>query len=213
MSQINIQSVSEITRGEELLPCPFCGGDAEQVSPNDTRWGRCTSCHIGWTIRDQWNTRAINSATAAKDGEVKMERRHFTESLESDSIVGSCQCDIKTPEIQHHKPGCKYRLISERDVTRHNLELLQERMAEVTQENQALQARVRELQEVIESAKSAFGEHPDTDMDLAERISQLRDENREWFHKYTNGLDSVRSEEERRNNEEIANLMGGLKTP
>lgn len=34
---------------------------------------------------------------------------------DSDSIVGSCNCGTKTPEIQHHKRGCKYRLIMERD--------------------------------------------------------------------------------------------------
>lgn len=30
-------------------------------------------------------------------------------------LIGSCDCLTKTPEVQHHKPGCKYRLISERD--------------------------------------------------------------------------------------------------
>lgn len=38
--------------------------------------------------------------------------------LESDSVVGSCNCLTKTPDIQHHKPGCKYRLIVERDGAR-----------------------------------------------------------------------------------------------
>jgi hypothetical protein len=36
-------------------------------------------------------------------------------SLESDSIVASCNCQTKTNEVAHHKPGCKYRLICERD--------------------------------------------------------------------------------------------------
>lgn len=35
--------------------------------------------------------------------------------LNSDSEVASCYCNTKTPEIKHHKPGCKYRLIVERD--------------------------------------------------------------------------------------------------
>jgi len=44
------------------------------------------------------------------------------QQLESDSIVGSCDCLTKTPEVKHHKPGCKYRLISERDAAREIIE-------------------------------------------------------------------------------------------
>jgi len=40
----------------------------------------------------------------------------------------------------------------------------------------------------IESAKSALGEHPDTEIDLAQRISDIRDEGRAHFHAYTNAL-------------------------
>lgn len=42
-------------------------------------------------------------------------RQMHQSSLESDSIVASCDCLTKTNEIEYHKPGCKYRLISERD--------------------------------------------------------------------------------------------------
>lgn len=45
-------------------------------------------------------------------------RRHAESGLQSDSIVASCNCLTKTPEIQHHAIGCKYRLISERDIER-----------------------------------------------------------------------------------------------
>lgn len=38
--------------------------------------------------------------------------------LESDSIVASCSCMTKTNEAHYHKPGCKYRLITERDEAR-----------------------------------------------------------------------------------------------
>jgi hypothetical protein len=41
-----------------------------------------------------------------------------TRGLESDSIVAACNCLTKTPEVEHHKPGCKYRLIMERDMAR-----------------------------------------------------------------------------------------------
>lgn len=45
-----------------------------------------------------------------------------------------------------------------------------------------LQEKLRAAQERIEAAKAALGEHPDTDIDLAERISQIRDEGRAHFH-------------------------------
>jgi hypothetical protein len=37
------------------------------------------------------------------------------QNIESDSIVASCNCVTKSPDIQFHKKGCKYRLIVERD--------------------------------------------------------------------------------------------------
>lgn len=47
--------------------------------------------------------------------EREMMREHHLKSLESDSEFGSCDCDTKTPDIQYHKAGCKYRLIVQRD--------------------------------------------------------------------------------------------------
>lgn len=41
--------------------------------------------------------------------------QHHQESMETDSIVASCGCLTKTNDPQHHKPGCKYRLIMERN--------------------------------------------------------------------------------------------------
>ena len=38
--------------------------------------------------------------------------------IDSDSIVASCDCLTKTNEVKYHKPGCKYRLIFERDEAR-----------------------------------------------------------------------------------------------
>lgn len=40
---------------------------------------------------------------------------HDAALLEDDSIVASCGCGVKTNEVKYHKPGCKYRLICERD--------------------------------------------------------------------------------------------------
>ena len=50
--------------------------------------------------------------------QIQMMLKHDASRLESDSIVGSCDCLTKTPEVKYHKPGCKYRLISERDEAR-----------------------------------------------------------------------------------------------
>lgn len=55
---------------------------------------------------------------ASLESDYKTLVKHMTDSVESDSVLGSCNCDTKTPEIQFHKAGCKYRLISERDELR-----------------------------------------------------------------------------------------------
>lgn len=36
-------------------------------------------------------------------------------SVQSDSVVASCNCMTKTPKVKYHAKGCKYRLICERD--------------------------------------------------------------------------------------------------
>lgn len=56
--------------------------------------------------------------------QIQMMLKHDAQRLESDSIVGSCDCLTKTPEIRYHKPGCKYRILSERDEARDRLHLL-----------------------------------------------------------------------------------------
>lgn len=52
--------------------------------------------------------------------------RYGAESLESDSIENSCNCLARTPEAHLHKPGCKYRLISERDAKQQECERLKD---------------------------------------------------------------------------------------
>lgn len=55
---------------------------------------------------------------------LRIDLQHHKDRLKSDSIVASCDCGTKAPDIQHHAPGCKYRLISERDfMLRENAEL------------------------------------------------------------------------------------------
>lgn len=43
----------------------------------------------------------------------------------------------------------------------------------------------------IENALAALGEHPDSSVDIAERIGQIRDEGRGHFHTVTNLLQRV----------------------
>lgn len=63
------------------------------------------------------------------------------QKLESDSIVASCNCMTKSPDIQYHKPGCKYRLISERDAAREQVRQLREALEEwLTNDEKAEQA-------------------------------------------------------------------------
>lgn len=50
-----------------------------------------------------------------------MENQHPGKIINMDTLtcfIGSCDCLTKTPDIKYHKPGCKYRLISERNDAR-----------------------------------------------------------------------------------------------
>ena len=58
---------------------------------------------------------------AERDAQLAAMAEHEAAALESDSIVASCNCGAKSPAIEHHKPGCKYRLIVERDQARGQL--------------------------------------------------------------------------------------------
>lgn len=55
----------------------------------------------------------------------------------------------------------------------------QERLAD------ELREQLQSATEKLENARAAFGEHPDSEIDLAARISQLRDSERDLFHRNT----------------------------
>lgn len=68
-----------------------------------------------------------NDLTAARE-QMDLCRKHEEECLESDSVVASCNCPTKTDEVRFHKPGCKYRLIMERDESRESLREVEEEL-------------------------------------------------------------------------------------
>lgn len=46
-------------------------------------------------------------------------------------------------------------------------------------------AEIKKLRSIVESARSALGYHPDSDIDIAAEIVRLRDQARDAFHKTT----------------------------
>ena len=73
-------------------------------------WSDGDWCHEACAEVDR--LRADLAAVTAERAELRKDKER---NLESDSIVASCDCQVKTNEIAYHKPGCKYRLICERD--------------------------------------------------------------------------------------------------
>jgi hypothetical protein len=58
---------------------------------------------------------SLKSTLAETDKENELLRGKLSSDSFDDSIVASCSCLTKTPDIQYHKPGCKYRIIVERN--------------------------------------------------------------------------------------------------
>lgn len=71
--------------------------------------------------------RERNEARAQIEQMIKL----TAQSLESDSEVASCSCLCKTPEIKHHKPGCKYRLVIQRNEAREENARLREALQRI----------------------------------------------------------------------------------
>jgi len=58
----------------------------------------------------------------------------MSNQIDSDSIVGSCNCMTKTNKATHHAKGCKYRLITERDEVRQLVRQLQSELRNANQD-------------------------------------------------------------------------------
>lgn len=71
--------------------------------------------------------------------------------LADDSIVGSCQCCTKTDDPQHHKPGCKYRLVCERNEARLKVQVLEDE-----KEHWRVSSVCRDLQRQLDEAAIKF---------------------------------------------------------
>jgi len=85
------------------------------------------------------------------EAQVQAMLKNDVSKLESDSFVGSCTCLTKTPDIQYHKPGCKYRLICERDEAR---AALSGRTVSCSQCNEAAK-QIESMREAIKEAHNA----------------------------------------------------------
>jgi hypothetical protein len=94
--------------------------------------------------RDEARTHADNYAK-----QIKMMLQHDAERLESDSLVASCDCLTKTHEVKYHKPGCKYRLISERDEARESKDRISKRAEAIRCELVKAERERDELREAL----------------------------------------------------------------
>ena len=87
-------------------------------------------------MRDE-NINQVAFAAVCKErdkarSQIEMMVKHDTQRLDSDSLVASCDCLTKSPEVMYHKVGCKYRLIRERDEAREAVNTLNQRLTERT---------------------------------------------------------------------------------
>ena len=78
----------------------------------DEREALSEGLHEGWGL-----TLARQLERELNEAKTELARRDEWDAkcLQSDSAIGSCRCMTKTPEVKYHAPGCKYRLICERD--------------------------------------------------------------------------------------------------
>lgn len=73
----------------------------------------------------------------------------------------------------------------------------------------SLERAANAMRATLENAKAAFGEHPDTDIDLAQRISELRDEARGAFHQHTRNVELLRRAERAEKERDEADRRAG----
>lgn len=69
--------------------------------------------------------------------------------------MGACNCGTKTPEVVYHAPGCKYRLICERDDARELAEAIKvELNARLMERTQGLLTKLIEVEGQLRKLQS-----------------------------------------------------------
>ena len=100
----------------ELLPCPFCGGEAEIChvtqlwEPRDSYWAKCGDCHTSGKHHkteaeaiQAWNTRAATTIGQVAVEVVPTKRTCKGESDMSEWVCSECQCWIPTGITHENK--------------------------------------------------------------------------------------------------------------
>lgn len=153
--------------------------------------------------------RAIDAANAEKDAQIARLRERVKvlevalgelfavvqgecPSLLNEDSGGDAELCITIEEALNQKGGEPVAEVEHINPLSNTVLRQHNRVAELTAEverqkdlNYKLTDEVERCREEIENAKSALGEHPDSLVDLAQRISDIRDEGREHFHTVT----------------------------
>jgi len=71
-----------------------------------------------------------------------MHKEQLKRDLASDSVVASCNCLTRSPDIQYHAVGCKYRLTSERDELKRDNDACEGVISFLLEQNKELEAKL-----------------------------------------------------------------------
>lgn len=92
----------------ELLPCPFCGGEAQVARTAAGYWaayceepmcGRVGNFKTEADAIEAWNTRAERTCELTLDG--------------TDGCFGCSECDENIPPLANYCPNCGAKVVSE----------------------------------------------------------------------------------------------------
>lgn len=92
------------TVNTEWVKCPVCD-EPDMRKETDAEGNSLILC-VNHACLSNGGTNSKISNTISEE---------LLKRVADDWPVGSCNCLTKTPEVKFHKPGCKYRLIMERN--------------------------------------------------------------------------------------------------
>ena len=143
----------EAAPDHSVVTCVYCGMEYPDGTP--AAKAKILTEHI-----KVCTSHPMHAVTKERD-ELKraLDRRveRDAESVQSDSIVASCNCMTKTPDAKHHAKGCKYRLICERDDEKRYRITWEERFSNLKKERDDLLAA---LEDVVFSASPSPRDNP-----------------------------------------------------